>query len=44
MLGLDYSVGVDLAKLIRIGVGGGRSTAEGVRSEFRLTVELVRLP
>jgi hypothetical protein len=44
MLALDYSVGVDLAKLIRIGVGGGRSTAEGVRSDLRLTVELIRQP
>ena len=42
MLAVDYTVGVDLANLIRIGVGGGQSTAKSVRSDARLTVELVR--
>jgi hypothetical protein len=42
MFALDYTVGVDLASLIRIGVGGGQSTAQGVRSNLRLAVELLR--
>jgi hypothetical protein len=42
LLAGDYSFGVDIAKLVRLGVGGGRSTNQLVRSDLRLTAQMLR--
>lgn len=38
----DYSVGVDLSSLIRVGVSGGVSTHKAVNSDARLSVQLLK--
>ena len=42
MVAGDYAVGVDLSKLIRVGVSGGVSTQKSVSSEARLSVQLLQ--
>lgn len=37
----DYSVGIDLSKLIRLGVSGGVSTHDAVSSKARLSLQLL---
>jgi hypothetical protein len=42
MVAGDYAVGVDLSKLIRVGVSGGVSTQKSVSSKARLSVQLLK--